>query len=140
MRFIIRKRRLPPAIIVVALIDILVVLLIFLMVATTFKQQPALRLALPESTQAQQTGAQEAPPLIVTIDKSGELRLGQGNSTITIETLRRELLAAAGSSPDLKLAISADKAAPFGQIVSVMDAAKEAKIKVVNAFTREAGR
>jgi biopolymer transport protein ExbD len=40
--------------------------------------------------------------------------------------------------PDLKLAISADKTAPFGQIVKVMDAAKEAKIKTINAFIKEA--
>ena len=40
----------------------------------------------------------------------------------------------------LKLAISADRRAPFGQIISVMDAAKEAKIRMVNAFTKEAGK
>ena len=40
----------------------------------------------------------------------------------------------------LKLAISADKKAPFGQIVKVMDAAKEAKIKGVNAFMKEAAK
>jgi biopolymer transport protein ExbD len=140
MRFFTRKRRMPPAIIVVALIDILVVLLIFLMVTTTFKLQPALRLALPESTQAQRTGANEAPPLVVTIDQNGNFRLGQEGRPVTIDRLREELTAAASRSPELKLAISADKAAPFGQIVKVMDAAKDAKINVVNAFTREAGR
>jgi biopolymer transport protein ExbD len=140
MRFFTRKRRMPPAIIVVALIDILVVLLIFLMVTTTFKLQPALRLALPGSTQAQRTGANEAPPLVVTIDQNGNFRLGQEGRPVTIDRLREELTAAASRSPELKLAISADKAAPFGQIVKVMDAAKDAKINVVNAFTREAGR
>ena len=42
--------------------------------------------------------------------------------------------------PDLQFAISADTAAPFGVIVKVMDAAKEAKIKMVNAFTKEPGK
>ena len=51
-----------------------------------------------------------------------------------------DLTAAAAKTPDLKLAISADKAAPFGQIVKVMDAAKAAGIKIVNAFTKEAGK
>ncbi len=41
--------------------DVLIVLLIFLMVTTTFKQQPSLRLALPESSQAQKEGANENP-------------------------------------------------------------------------------
>jgi biopolymer transport protein ExbD len=140
MRFHIRKRKQAPAIIIVALIDILIVLLIFLMVTTTFKQQPALRLALPESSQATKTGAHEDAPLVVTIDTTGSLRLGPEGKPVTVDRLKEELVAAAAKTPNLKLAISADKAAPFGQIIKVMDAAKEAGLKVVNAFTREAGK
>jgi biopolymer transport protein ExbD len=139
MQFYIRRRRQPPAIIIVALIDILIVLLIFLMVTTTFKQQPALRLALPESTQAQKTGAQEDAPLVITIDPEGNLRLGPQGRPVTADRLKEDLQEAVRKNPNLKLAISADKAAPFGQIVKVMDAAKESKIKAVNAFTKEAG-
>jgi len=140
MRFYVRKRRQAPAVIIVALIDILIVLLIFLMVTTTFKQQPALKLALPESSQAKKAGANESPPLVVSIDPKGMLRLGADARPVTAERLKEELLAQVAKTPDLKLAISADKMAPFGQIVKVMDAAKEAKIKMVNAFTKEAGK
>ena len=76
MRFYIRKRRQTPAVIIVALIDVLIVLLIFLVVTTTFKNRPALRLALPESTQAQKSGATDAPPLVVSVDAQGNLRFG----------------------------------------------------------------
>jgi biopolymer transport protein ExbD len=140
MRFYLRKRRAAPAVIIVALIDVLIVLLIFLMVTTTFKQQPALRLALPESTQALKTGSHEDSPLVVTVDKEGNLRLGTESLPVTNERLRAELLARAAKNPELKLAISADKAAPWGQIVKIMDAAKEAKIKIANAFMKEAGK
>ena len=140
MQFYVRKRRQAPAVIIVALIDILIVLLIFLMVTTTFKQQPALKLALPESSQAQKTGANEAAPLIVSIDRKGNLLLGTDTNSVTIERFKAELLAAVAKAPDLKLAISADTSAPFGMIIKVMDAAKEAKIKMVNAFTKEAGK
>jgi biopolymer transport protein ExbD len=140
MRFFNRKRRQPPAIIIVALIDILIVLLIFLMVTTTFKQQPALKLALPESTQAQKTGAHEDAPLIVSIDAAGIFRLGADATPVTDDTLKEKLLAAVAKTPELKLAISADKSAPFGKIIKVMDDAKEAKIKSVNAFTKEPGK
>ena len=140
MRFYVRKRRSAPAVIIVALIDVLIVLLIYLMVTTTFKQQPALKLALPESSQAQKTGAQENAPLVVSVDPKGNLRLGPEGKPVTADRLKTELVDAAAKTPDLKLAISADKAAPFGQIVKVMDAAKEAKIKMVNAFTKEAGK
>src|SRR5262245_36310639 len=140
MRFHIHNRRQAPAIIIVALIDILIVLLIFLMVTTTFKQQPALKLALPESSQAVKTGARENAPLIVSIDPKGNLRLGTEARPVTVARLKEELLAAAVKTPDLKLAINADESAPFGQIVKVMDAAKEAKIKLVSAFTKEAAK
>ena len=67
MKFLVHKRRTAPAIIIVALIDVLIVLLIFLICTTTFKQQPALRLALPESSTALKSGANENPPLFISI-------------------------------------------------------------------------
>jgi biopolymer transport protein ExbD len=92
MRFFIRKRRSTPTIIIVALIDVLIVLLIFLMVTTTFKQQSALKLALPESSQSEKAGASEDAPLIVSIDPQGNLRLGQEALPMTVEGLRLSLI------------------------------------------------
>ena len=140
MQFYARKRRQPPAVIIVALVDILIVLLIFLMVTTTFKHQPALKLALPESSQAKKSGAHEDAPLEISIDPKGNLRLGTDAKPVTIERFRDELRVAIVKTPDLKLAIRADQMAPFGQIVKVMDVAKEAKIKTVNAYTKETGK
>ena len=138
MQFRAHRRRQAPTVIIVALIDVLIVLLIFLMVTTTFKQQPALRLALPESSQAHKTGANEEAPLVVSIDDKGNLRLGPEARPLTPEQLKTELLSQVDKKPELKLSISADKSAPFGEIIKVMDAAKEAHIKIVNAFTRDA--
>ena len=138
MRFYARKRRQPPAIIIVALIDILIVLLIFLMVTTTFKQQPALRLSLPESSQAVKTGANENAPLIVSVDPQGLLLFGRDARPVTLDRLKQELATAVASQPDLHLAIGADRAAPWGQVVKVMDTAKEAGVKVINAFMKDA--
>jgi len=142
MRFYSHKRRQPPAIIIVALIDVLIVLLIFLMVTTTFKQQSAMKLALPESSQAEKTGASEDVPLIVTIEANGNLRLGGGPEALplTAENLRTELIARASKNPELRLAINADKTAPFGQVVKVMDVVKAAKIKVVSAYVKDAAK
>ena len=137
MQFRAHRRRQAPTVIIVALIDVLIVLLIFLMVTTTFKQQPSLRLALPESSQAHKTGANEEAPLIISIDDKGSLRLGAEARPVTPDQLKTELLSQINKRPDLKLAISADKSAPFGEIIKVMDAAKEAHIKIVNAFTKE---
>jgi biopolymer transport protein ExbD len=137
MRFFVRKRRQTPTVIIVALIDVLIVLLIFLVVTTTFKQQPSLRLALPESSQAQKSGANEAAPLVVSVDTQGNLRFGTEATPLTMDRLRSELTSRAATNAEVELAISADKTAPFGQIVKVMDAAKDAKVKKVKAFTKE---
>jgi biopolymer transport protein ExbD len=139
MRFRLRKKHQPPAVIIVALIDVLIVVLIFLMVTTTFKKPlAALKLALPESSQGTKAGANENPPLVVVIEEDGGLRLGQDARPVTFETLKTELASATEKNPELKLTLDADKKAPFGQIVRVMDAAKAARIKYVSAFTKEA--
>jgi biopolymer transport protein ExbD len=139
MRFFIRKRNQPPAIIIVALIDVLIVVLIFLMVTTTLKKpQPSLKLVLPESSHATKTGSAEAPPLVVYIEDNGVLRFGPEAKPITVEALKATLIQELAKNPSLKVAMSADKKAPFGQVIRVMDAAKEAGIKSINAFAKPA--
>ena len=140
MRFPIRKRRQTPAVIIVALIDVLIVMLIFLLVTTSFKQQPALRLALPESSQAAKSGANEDAPLIVSVDDKGGIRFGPNGIAVTADQLKEQLTAEALKKPTVRLAINADKGAPWGQIVKVMDAAKAANVKAVNAFTKQSAQ
>ena len=141
MKFLVHKRRTAPAVIIVALIDVLIVLVVFLLVTTTFKQQPALKLALPESSQALKSGANENPPLVVSIDAAGKiLRFGPEGLPVSPDQLRARLLAAGRENPDTKLAVRADKNAPWESIVKVMDLAKEAKIKNLSAFTKDAAK
>jgi biopolymer transport protein ExbD len=140
VRFTVRKRKQTPAVIIIALIDVLIVMLIFLMTTTTFRQHPALRLALPESTQATKEGASQAAPLVVSVDLVGDLRLGSDPKPLTPAALRDALQIEVLKNPDMHLAIRADEGAPFGRIVRVMDAAKEARVKTVSAFTRKTGQ
>ena len=133
-----RKRRQPPPIIIISLIDILIVLLIFLMVTTTFKQQPALKLALPESKQTPKPGSTENN-LVITISKE-EPYLYLGPRAVTLVKLEEELKASAAKNPQVSVSIRADTAAPVGQLVKVMDAAKVAGIKAaISMFTKAAG-
>jgi biopolymer transport protein ExbD len=134
MRFITRKPRNPPSVIIVSLIDVLIVVLIFMMVATTFRQHPALRLALPESRQSAKPG-DTGDTLIITIMKE-EPHLYLDLRPVTLEKLLTELKASTARNPQVSLSIRADTGAPFGEVVKVMDAAKEAGITMVNAFTK----
>ena len=134
MRFLIRKRRNTPTIIIVALVDVLVVLLIFLMVTTTFKQQPSLRLELPKSSQAQKEGATtNALPFMINILSNAVIVVDR--EPLLFENLKPRLAAEVAKNPQLKIAINADKNAPWYRIVNVMDIAKELKIKSISAST-----
>jgi biopolymer transport protein ExbD len=135
MRFLIRKRRTTPAVIIVALIDVLIVLLIFLLVTTTFKQQAALKLQLPESSQAKREGANENPPFVVSINSNGMYFVDK--LPVTFDQLESNLVLRAEKNPKLILAINADENAPWGKIVKVRDAAAKAKIKNLVAYTKE---
>jgi len=141
MRFLVRKRRSAPTVIIVALVDVLIVLLIFLMVTTTFKQQPTLRLQLPESTQALKEGATTNDvPFIVNITSNAVIVVGVDRLPIPFDSLKARLQQEVVKNPQLKLAIRADRNAPWYRIVNVMDIAKELKIKSVSASTKEADK
>ena len=141
MRFIIRKRRQPPAVIIVALIDVLIVVLIFLLVTTTFKKPvAALRVSLPESSQPLKAGSTENPPLELVIEPNGNLRLGPERRPVAMDKLKAELQAAVAKNAQLKLALSGDKEAPWGQMIKIMDAVKESGIKGVSASVKPAGQ
>jgi biopolymer transport protein ExbD len=136
MRFIARKRRQAPAIIIVSLIDILIVLLIFLMVTTTFKQHPAIKVAVPESTQVRE-GATEANLVVTVSDQAPYFYLGQ--IPVTMDKLQSELATRARRDTNLAVTIRGDTASTWGRIVNVMDAARAARIRHVSAVVRKPG-
>jgi biopolymer transport protein ExbD len=141
MRFLVRKRRSTPAVIIVALIDVLIVLVIFLLITTTFKQQQqALRLKLPESSQARKEGANENPPFVVSIKAGDDKIYYLDKLPVTFDQMRSALMSQVAKNPQLTLAINADEKAPWGKIVKVRDAAAEAKIKSLVAYTKETGK
>jgi len=135
MQFREKKRRQPPAVIIIALIDVLIVVLIFLMLTTTFKSQiPALKLALPESKQSKPGEAQE--DLIVLTLAQSPPYFYLGSQAVTTNALRAALAEKSKANPEAHLSIRGDKHTPWGLIVNVMDMAKEANIKSVNAVTQ----
>jgi len=134
MRFYTRKRR-SPVIILVSLIDILAILLIFFIVTTTFrKDQPRLQINLPESKSADAVAAGSQEPLILQVKSAEDISLN--NEPVTLDALPAALKAARGAAPDRPVAMQADREAPFGVVVKVLDALKQAGIKNIPAFTQ----
>lgn len=138
MRFQVKKKRQAPAVIIISLIDILIVLLIFMMVTTSFRQTPALKLALPESKQPRQGTSSDAA-IIVTIAKN-EPRFYLDTKLVTFQRLQEEFTSRAQKNPKISVSIRPDTDAPVGQVVRVMDAAKAANIREINMFTKTPGQ
>ena len=139
MKFAEKKRRQAPAVIIISLIDILIVLLIFLMVTTTFKQQPALKLVLPESKQAKQSGADITEQLVVFIDKQEPYFYFRGHA-VTTDRLQEELKRSAQNDPETSVSLQADTKAPLGEVLKAWDSAKVAGIRRVNILTKPPGK
>ena len=136
MRFTTHKRRRAPSVIIVSLIDVLLVVLIFLMVTTTAKKvEPALRLNLPQSKEAQ-PGATESKPFVVQVTTNYPYFF-IGDRAVTLDGLQSALTAAVKKDPQLKVAVKADKQAPFGEIVKVIDASKLAQVGSLNFITEK---
>jgi biopolymer transport protein ExbD len=136
MQFTSHQRRRAPTVIIVSLIDVLLVVLIFLMVTTTFKKlEPALQLALPQSQEAS-LGKVEPTAFVILVATNSPYFYFK-SQPISLDHLRKQLTEAARNDPKLRVDIKADKRAPFGEVIKVIDAAKEARVGSINAITEK---
>ena len=134
MKFYTKKRK-APSIIIISLIDILAILLIFFIVTTTFKKnQPQLQINLPDSKSAEAAPAEKKEPLVLGVKGGDAITLG--DKPVALDELAAALKAAREESPGRPIALQADTAAPFGVVVKVLDALKEAGVKNIPAFTK----
>ncbi|MGD9896860.1 MAG: ExbD/TolR family protein [Candidatus Methylacidiphilaceae bacterium] len=133
MRFVERPKR-QPLINLVSLIDILSIVLLFFVVTTTFqREEPAVKIDLPQSANAKPVRADLPRILYVTEDEKVFL----DDKPIEPTELGRLLKETLARSPETKIALKASKKAPFEIILKVMDAAKVAGIVNLPTFTVE---
>ncbi|MCX7869023.1 MAG: biopolymer transporter ExbD [Terrimicrobiaceae bacterium] len=134
MKFYTRQKR-QPAVIILSLIDILAILLIFFIVTTTFrKTQPQLKINLPESRTAELAPAEQREPILLEVRSEEEIMLN--GRAVALDALAPTLKAAREAEPTRPLALQADREAPFGLVVKVLDALQEAGIRNIPAFTQ----
>lgn len=126
-----RPRR-RPVLNVTSLIDVLFLLLIFLMVSSTFLEHPAIELDLPQASTSEPV---RVDSLRLAIPEDGRLLL-EGEE-VEPAALRERLRKAAGENPELLLILEADRGADYGRVVEALDAAREAGVKRISAFTRK---
>ncbi|MEM1058756.1 MAG: biopolymer transporter ExbD [Verrucomicrobiota bacterium] len=133
MRFSSAKARRKPGINVVPLLDILAIILIFMVVTTVFKkEEPIIKLQLPESGQAKP--AEENPPAIIYVTKNKEVFLD--SQPVQIEELPARLTAMAQErGQDFFVALKSDTDAPMGLFLKISEAAEQAGFRDLPVFT-----
>jgi len=129
-----QKRRRRPEIIIVSLIDIFAILLIFMVMTMSFKVvQASVTIKLPESKSAVVT-EKPAKSVVLSIAENEELFLDA--QKIEVDSLKPAILELMKQQPPPTLALNADKKAPFGVVIRVLDVLKEAGVRGnLSAFT-----
>jgi biopolymer transport protein ExbD len=134
MQFYTRKRR-SPFINIVSLIDILAILLIFFIVTTNFrKPQPQLQINLPDSKSAEASASSQKEPAVLRVKSEKEITLDE--KPVTIENLTTALQKIRETQPSRGIAMQADREAPFGTVVKILDSLKAAGLRDVPTFTQ----
>ena len=118
---------------VTPLVDVMLVLLVIFMVTAPIIQQ-GVSVDLPK-TRAAGLSSQE-DPLVVGLTKDGTIYLD--DNRIALADLRGKLVAIGQANPDRTLLLRADRSVPYGDVVSVIAAIKEAGINRLGMVTEPA--
>lgn len=116
---------------VTPLVDVMLVLLVIFMVTAPILQQ-GVELELPQETIAPIEG--EGEQLIVSIDKTGSVYIGEGN-VVEVKNIGVKLKAILERRQDKRVFIKADKNVPYGKVMAVMGAMRRSAIFKVGLIT-----
>lgn len=133
------KRRKPMAEInVVPYIDVTLVLLIIFMI-TTPMLQTGVQVELPQAESAPIEQKEDTPPIVVSIEASGNYSLKINNADderIQPEEITARVVAILSNKPATPVLINADTTVAYGTVVKVMAALKNAGVPNVGLMTQ----
>jgi len=131
-----KKRRPMSEINVVPYIDVMLVLLIIFMVTAPMLMQ-GVKVELPEAS-ADPVENQDSEPLIVSVDKAGQLFLNLGSQedqVLSLATIRDRVAKVMSRNPEKPVLVWGDRSVPYGDVVTVMVALQEAGAPSVGLVT-----
>ena len=115
---------------VTPLVDVMLVLLIIFMVTAPILQQ-GVPVDLPKVSAGPLAGQEEQ--LVVNVAKGGQFYLN--DTPMTADQLTTKLRAIAAARPDRQLYVRADQSVPYGQVMQVMGAVRDAGLVKVGLVT-----
>jgi len=117
-----QKRKLIGEINVVPYIDVMLVLLVIFMVTAPLLTQ-GIEVELPKAGAEPIDSAADRLPLIVSVDKDGNLYLSVGDNEdepVTGKVIVANVRAVMKNSPDTPILVKADRAVEYGYVVGAM--------------------
>jgi len=117
-----RKRKLMAEINVVPYIDVMLVLLIIFMVTAPLLTQ-GIKVDLPKAGAEAIPDVPNQPPLIISVDASGNLYINVGDDEdqpVVAKEIIAKVRAVLNNRPDTPILIKADRAVPYGNVVGAM--------------------
>ncbi|NDD74794.1 MAG: protein TolR [Gammaproteobacteria bacterium] len=136
-----RRRRPMSEINVVPYIDVMLVLLIIFMVTAPLLTQ-GVKVDLPQAS-AEPVAANDpqTPPLVVSIDRSGQIFLNRGatpEAPLVEAVLRSTVAAELARNPSLPVLVKGDRAVPYGRVIETIAALQAAGAARVGFLTEPA--
>ncbi len=125
-----KRNRRKAQVNITSLIDVMFMLLLFFVVTTTFVEQPALQVDLPESKTATSGQVEE---FVVTLNKEGVIFLN--DRQLLSQGLLVELKKIAQNNTEASVVLKADQDVSYGKIIEIMDVIRESKVRRVVALT-----
>jgi biopolymer transport protein ExbD len=133
-----KPKRVDPSINITSLIDVVLLLVIFFMLTTTFIGATAIKVNLPTSSAKEIS--KEQREVKVTITKDGKLYVDQvisgSGDPISLKELGKVFNKVARENPDTIVIIRADEGTIHGNVVAVMDTAKNSGLNKLAIATK----
>jgi biopolymer transport protein ExbD len=112
---------------VTPLVDVVLVLLIILMVtATAIVRHKEIPVELPDAPTADSPQKEQPTTLAVSVDQAGQIYLDA--EKIDLEGLKAKARESREKDPETRAILNADARIPHGQVVSVIDALRQANV------------
>ncbi|WP_417915988.1 protein TolR [Candidatus Electronema sp. JC] len=127
------RKSLAAEINVTPLVDVMLVLLIIFMVTAPMMTQ-GIDINLPKTTG--ESLEQEAEPLSVVIDSSGQIFLGKNTAPLTAAGLRHELEKLPAAQREEAIYLQADETVSYGIVVQIMAQIKQAGFDKLGMVTQ----
>ncbi len=117
-----QKENDEPRIDLTPMVDVVFLLLIFFMISTTFVESPGLSIKLPESSA--ETIDREPKEIKIYLSKEGDIY--HKDQKVTLEQFKGILAGQQDQAAKTTFLLLADKQARHGQVVNLMDLARDA--------------